>query len=1179
MSNRGTRFMRNLNVCFQLSLMAMFSLATLAVAGAQTTVSSSTVAFNGVEVGTHSPVQTLTFKNTGGSTITVTSVTVTAGTPYAISPSSTCLTPSLPASHSCTVLLTFSPTALGAAPASTLTIDSTAAPGGVQTVTLSGTGEPATALAFPSINFGPVAVGESSSVWSEILYNYEPTAIAISSIATAAPYHVNSTTCGSTLGSGAQCKIMVSLTPTALGTAPTGALTVTSNATNNPLSAPLNGKGVPPATLSVTSMNFLSVEVGSTSVTHFLEVFNWQPVALNFTSISTAPPYAVIGNNCGGSIPAWGFCTIQYNFTPTAVGAAPAGALTVVTNASNSPMTLTMNGTGVSPTTVSASTLAFGNVAVGSTSPIQSVTLTNWQSTALGINSITAPAPYSITANTCTSTLAAGAKCVITLDLTPTAAGAVPASALTITTNASDSPKTVTLTGTGIGPTSFSPTNINFGNSQVVGQTSAIRTVKLINNQSVPLSISSLTVTAGSPYKIDPSSTCLSLSVAAASSCTIAVTVTPTTLYAQPPASVTVATNASNSPQSFPLSAYALPPVYLSPTSVHFGNGVVGTTSTPQLVTVYNYTLSALSISSAVFNGPFVLDSGAETTCPVLGGVVTGPLPAGQSCVIGVDFKPTVVGNTTGGQFTLIDSAVTSPQSIPLYGTGVIAATVSPTSLAFGSVVLGTTTAAKTVTLTNYQTGALHLGSITVPAPYAVGPGSTGTPCVVGTPVASGASCTVNVTFSPTGAGASPATLTFADDAANSPQLVTITGTGEGAISLPSSLAFGNVVLNQMTTKSVTLVNNQATALTINSIAGFTGAYSLDATNTTCSTTTALAPGLSCVIAVDLTATTLGAQPAASFTVTDSAVSSPQTVTLTATAIQGVLLSPASLTFPTTFVGLPSLAKSVTMTNEQATAITINSATITGTNPNDFTVTTSCPTTPNTLSPSGHCAMNVVFTPTATGTRTATLTIVDTATGSPQTVILTGIGNPTVVVSPDTTQTFTAPVGTTSAFKTFTITNEVPTTALIFTQFKLTGDFIQSATTCPIGGAGIGGTGSVASCTVSVEFNPSIGGTRDGQFQVYDTAYSSPQVVNLTGTGTSPLTLSLGSLSFTSQTVGTVSASKVITLTNHETEPETFSVAAVGSLAAADYSATTNCSTGVIAAQSSCMLYVSFSPT
>jgi hypothetical protein len=56
--------------------------------------------------------------------------------------------------------------------------------------------------------------------------------------------------------------------------------------------------------------------------------------------------------------------------------------------------------------------------------------------------------------------------------------------------------------------------------------------------------------------------------------------------------------------------------------------------------------------------------------------------------------------------------------------------------------------------------------------------------------------------------------------------------------------------------------------------------------------------------------------------------------------------------------------------------------------------------------------------------------------------------------------------------------------------------------------------------------------------------------------------------------VNTSSPAKVITLTNHETESETFTLGTTG-----DFTATTNCGTGVIAANSSCLVYVTFTPS
>ena len=92
--------------------------------------------------------------------------------------------------------------------------------------------------------------------------------------------------------------------------------------------------------------------------------------------------------------------------------------------------------------------------------------------------------------------------------------------------------------------------------------------------------------------------------------------------------------------------------------------------------------------------------------------------------------------------------------------------------------------------------------------------------------------------------------------------------------------------------------------------------------------------------------------------------------------------------------------------------------------------------------------------------------------------------------------------------------------------------------------------------------------------QVTDSAYTSPQVVNLQGTGTNPLVLSISGLNFAAQLVNTTSAAKLITLTNNESKSESFSLTPSG-----PFSASTNCTTGTIAANSSCNIYTSFSPT
>jgi hypothetical protein len=87
-------------------------------------------------------------------------------------------------------------------------------------------------------------------------------------------------------------------------------------------------------------------------------------------------------------------------------------------------------------------------------------------------------------------------------------------------------------------------------------------------------------------------------------------------------------------------------------------------------------------------------------------------------------------------------------------------------------VVVGTTSAAKTVTLTNSQQVALSITNIVAGGPFAV----VNNTC--GSSLAAGTSCTVGVTFAPATLASVNGTLTFTDNAANSPQKVSLMGTG-----------------------------------------------------------------------------------------------------------------------------------------------------------------------------------------------------------------------------------------------------------------------------------------------------------------------------------------------------------------------------------------------------------------
>jgi FtsP/CotA-like multicopper oxidase with cupredoxin domain len=204
----------------------------------------------------------------------------------------------------------------------------------------------------------------------------------------------------------------------------------------------------------------------------------------------------------------------------------------------------------------------------------------------------------------------------------------------------------------------------------------------------------------------------------------------------------------------------------LSTTSLLFGNQNVGTRSAAQTVTLSNVGTTTLTISSITWTANFSDSTNCGTT-----------LLAGRSCRINVVFAPTTTGVLTG-TLTITDSDITSPQIVTLTGTGVQpGVSLTPTSWAFGPVTRGSTSAPQTFTLANTGTATLTINNINLnganPGQFAIQSRTCGTT------LASGASCTINVVFAPNRRGNFTANLRVADNAPNSPQTATLTGTGQ----------------------------------------------------------------------------------------------------------------------------------------------------------------------------------------------------------------------------------------------------------------------------------------------------------------------------------------------------------------------------------------------------------------
>ncbi|MGZ3630495.1 MAG: choice-of-anchor D domain-containing protein [Ktedonobacteraceae bacterium] len=219
------------------------------------------------------------------------------------------------------------------------------------------------------------------------------------------------------------------------------------------------------------------------------------------------------------------------------------------------------------------------------------------------------------------------------------------------------------------------------------------------------------------------------------------------------------------------------PIVSLSPTSLSFGNHQVNTTSSAHTVTLTNSGNATLTIHSIGLSGPNSGDFHQHNTCPS----GSSTLAVGASCFINVTFTPKAEGNLSAS-LAITDNASGSPHSVALSGSGTTASapvvSLSPTSLSFGNHQINTTSSARTVTLTNSGNVALTIHSIGLSGPNGSDFHEQNTCPSGSSTLAAGASCTINVTFTPTAEGNFSASLAITDNASGSPQSVILSGTG-----------------------------------------------------------------------------------------------------------------------------------------------------------------------------------------------------------------------------------------------------------------------------------------------------------------------------------------------------------------------------------------------------------------
>ncbi len=282
-----------------------------------------------------------------------------------------------------------------------------------------------------SLDFGAVTVGGSTHPRTVTLTSTSGQPVEIDAIDEAsAPFARTGGDCPAapfTLEPGESCTLDYTFAPTATGPFDQ-TLVITSNV--DPVEITLTGQGAD-ALLSVQpgAIDFGQVEVGGAATPTAVTVTSNGNLPVEVSGIdAAAEPFSRTGGNC----PAAPFtlaptesCTLEYGFTPTAAGAFDQ-TLTITSTAD--PVSFELAGTGIAPAlSVQPSTLDFGDVQVGNSTTVQTVTVTSAGDAPLSVTAIdAAAAPFARTGGDCPATpfiLAPGANCTLTYNFAPTAVG------------------------------------------------------------------------------------------------------------------------------------------------------------------------------------------------------------------------------------------------------------------------------------------------------------------------------------------------------------------------------------------------------------------------------------------------------------------------------------------------------------------------------------------------------------------------------------------------------------------------------------------------------------------------------------------------------------------------------------------------------------------------------------
>lgn len=442
--------------------------------------------------------------------------------------------------------------------------------------------------------------------------------------------------------------------------------------------------GTPAVHVAPSAVSFGPVAIGGSSAPHTITV----------TSSGTAPySLASLGNSAtcdGGPIcSSGGFicsttclpphsyapgasCSITTTFAPTFIGTGQTTSIYVCDSSGTGTLAL-LTGDGVVPSPINIQPPAwdFGTVTIGQSSSDQIFAIANPGSVPVTIGTVSTTGDFVIADSNCASVIAAGSQCTADVHFTPTLTGArsgtlvVPYSGpiLDLSTPAAKvvsegSFATSLLSGTGTSqPALDVPALVDFG-SYSLGAPGLVRTATITNTGTAVVHISSITTTA--PFTVSNDCT-QALNPGDACHVTIGFSSTVPGPFT---GSVSVASDAPGGLRTIALTALAqgvaAPVIHIAPTTIGFGERLIGTQSPTQRITIANDGGAGAALGGiGTSNLDFLV---ASTTC----GLTLAPQ---TTCFADVVMRPVGLGQRLG-QFVVNSNAAGSPQAVGLSGLG-----------------------------------------------------------------------------------------------------------------------------------------------------------------------------------------------------------------------------------------------------------------------------------------------------------------------------------------------------------------------------------------------------------------------------------------------------------------------------------------------------------------------------